>query len=76
MQVNKKKVSLLVPTADTANHSFLPNVNWGLSKKNGHFEIKTDRAIAHNEEVCIYYGELSNEELMHGFGSWTDWRPI
>ena len=69
MQAYGTELTLMVPTADLANHAFEHNATYALRVSQGIFELKSCRPIKPGEPVCISYGaDKTNEELMRDYG--------
>ena len=72
MQAFGTEVTLMVPTADLANHAFQHNATYALSISQGTFELKSCRTINPGDAICISYGEdKANDELMRDYGMCT-----
>ncbi|KAI9277550.1 hypothetical protein BY458DRAFT_471914 [Sporodiniella umbellata] len=60
----------LVPFFDLANHSFVdPNIRWEITDNGGLALLTTKEVKEKNQELSLFYGSKSNQELLfiHGF---------
>ncbi|KAI8339912.1 hypothetical protein BC941DRAFT_418911 [Chlamydoabsidia padenii] len=60
----------MIPFFDFANHRMDPNLRWQLSSDNSGLDlVPFDTPISSGEELCLSYGDKSNQELLflHGF---------
>ncbi|KXZ49958.1 hypothetical protein GPECTOR_18g116 [Gonium pectorale] len=67
--VNGESLTLMVPYADLANHSFRFNSTFCMSRDNRRFELRLLSTLAAGEEAAISYGESKpNFEVMRDYG--------
>jgi len=59
----------LIPLLDMCNHSFTPNARWEFNDDS--YSLVATKDIGTGEEICISYGDKSNEELMYLYGFCT-----
>ncbi|KAG1657317.1 hypothetical protein FOA52_008045 [Chlamydomonas sp. UWO 241] len=69
-EVAGEGITLMVPFADLANHSFDNNGTFGMARGDRtRFELRSVCELAASQEVCITYGqEKTNTELMRDYG--------
>lgn len=63
-------ISMMVPCADMANHSNVPDMAYKFSFEEDRFEFSSLKSSAGDREVCISYGcvRKNNMELMRDYG--------
>eukprot|EP00775_Hariotina_reticulata_P004636 gene4636-4889_t len=67
--VNGEMLTLMVPFADLANHSFDHNCTFCLSRDNGSFQLRSLRPMVEGDEATISYGSPKpNSELLRDYG--------
>ncbi|KAG2451954.1 hypothetical protein HYH02_003728 [Chlamydomonas schloesseri] len=67
--VNGEGLTLMVPYADLANHSFRPNATFCMARDNKRFELRLLTSLAPGDEAAISYGESKpNPEVMRDYG--------
>ncbi|KAG2499539.1 hypothetical protein HYH03_002485 [Edaphochlamys debaryana] len=67
--VNGEALTLMVPYADLANHSFRCTGTFCMARDNKRFDLRLLAPLAEGEEATISYGEAkSNAEVMRDYG--------
>ncbi|GLI69471.1 hypothetical protein VaNZ11_014089, partial [Volvox africanus] len=67
--VNGEGLTLMVPYADMANHSFQHNATFCMARDNKRFELRLLFSLVTGEEATICYGEgKPNFEVMRDYG--------
>ncbi|GLC52280.1 hypothetical protein PLESTB_000604500 [Pleodorina starrii] len=67
--VNGEALTLMVPYADMANHSFTFNATFCMARDNKRFELRLLYPLSPGEEATICYGESKpNFEVMRDYG--------
>ncbi|GIL48199.1 hypothetical protein Vafri_4886 [Volvox africanus] len=74
--VNGEGLTLMVPYADMANHSFQHNATFCMARDNKRFELRLLFPLVKGEEATICYGEgKPNFEVMRDYGFITPGNP-